>query len=97
MRSNWGIVAMVVLIVALLLTVLAFSGCPKKQPEIEEPMMMEEPPVPEPGMEEPVPPEGAEEAPEEEAPEGEAVEEAPEGEVEAPEGGPAEVPPAEPE
>jgi hypothetical protein len=62
MRSKWGIVVMIIALVASLTALMVISGCPAEQEEVivpEEPMP-EPPPVNEPApVEEPAPAEGA--------------------------------------
>ncbi len=52
MRSKWGIVVMVIAIVAAVTGVLVMSGCPPQTPDAEDPGMIDEPPPPPPDEEE---------------------------------------------
>ncbi|MFW6157163.1 MAG: hypothetical protein ACOC7J_07570 [Armatimonadota bacterium] len=74
MRSTWGIVLMVLALVAVVTSVAVLAGCPAEQPDMDEPIMPPpddiEPPIEE---EEPV---------EDEPVEGEEVEEGAEAEGE---------------
>lgn len=54
MRSKWGIVVMIIALVASLTALMVISGCPAEQEEVIVP----EEPMPEP-VEEPAPAEGA--------------------------------------